>query len=204
MARIKAIALDAMGVIYTEGEDLWNLLAPFLSKHGCTQSDAEIHTLYVSCCLGEMTSQEFWKRAGCNWDGGALEDDYLSRYALTAGLMDFLKQMREMSIPVFCISNDIAEWAMKRRKAFGLEEYLTGWVISGNVGFRKPDLGISQALAKVLPCHPHECVFVDDRSRNIEGGREIGFLPLLFSSKPEGAGYPVVSNFRDLKTLVFG
>lgn len=193
-----------MGVIYTEGEDLWNLWVPYIRACGCVLSDSDVHTRYVSCCRGEMTSQELWELVGCVWDGGKVEDEFLSYYALTPGLVDFLEQMKAMSIPVFCLSNDVAEWSVKRRRLFHLEQYFSGWVISGDVGSRKPKLGIFHSLEKVLPCRPQECVFVDDRTRNLEGGRQIGLLPLLYSSRPDGVGYPVVSNFRDLQTLVFG
>ncbi len=57
--------------------------------------------------------------------------------------------MREASIPVYGLSNDVGEWAALRRELLGIDGYFAGWVISGEVKSRKPELGNLPA-----PCRP--------------------------------------------------
>ena len=85
---------------------------------------------------------------------------------------------------MWCLSNDIAQWSQKLRVRHGLCRYFDGFVISGEIGSRKPDAAIFQELLRRARCLAEDCVFVDDRVQNLEGARRLGFKTFGFGALP--------------------
>ena len=174
---LRILILDAMGVIYSVGNDDRDLLCPFVEEKGGTKDVSKIEMLYNSTSLGNMSSAQFWKAVGL--DPG-LEDEYLQRYKLTDGLTDFLEAVNSQGYEVWCLSNDISEWSKKLRARFGLDNYIHGFVISGDVGVRKPEQAIFDHLIGQLTVSPRDAVFVDDQRRNLDVAAALGFSTILF------------------------
>ena len=166
------IVLDAMGVIYRAGDDFGELLTPFLRSKGCALPDAEILSLYIECSLGKFSSESYWNQLGFHEDIQELENEYLQGHWLVHGLIEFLEQANTNGFPVHVISNDVSEWSRKLRKQFGLEKMIIHWCISGDVGARKPDEAIFTSFLKATGLNPQDCVFVDDREKNLETAKE--------------------------------
>ena len=175
---MRILVLDAMGVIYSVGNDDRDLLCPFVEEKGGTKDVSKIEMLYNSTSLGNMSSAQFWKAVGL--DPG-LEDEYLQRYKLTDGLTDFLEAVNSQGYEVWCLSNDISEWSKKLRARFGLNKYVRGFVISGDVGVRKPEQAIFDHLLGQLTVSPRDAVFVDDQRRNLDVAAALGFSTILFA-----------------------
>jgi HAD superfamily hydrolase (TIGR01509 family) len=175
---LRIIVLDAMGVIFSVGNDDRDLLCPFVQEKGGTKDMSKIEMLYYSTSLGNMSSAEFWEAVGL--DPG-LEDEYLQRYELTDGLTDFLEAVNSQGYEVWCLSNDIGEWSEKLRARFGLDKYVRGFVISGEVGVRKPEQAIFDHLISQSTVSPRDAVFVDDQRRNLDVAAALGFNTILFA-----------------------
>src|SRR5512136_2045056 len=167
-----------MGVIYSVGNDDRDLLCPFVAEKGGTSDVSKIEMFYRSASLGNMSSAQFWEAVGL--DPG-LEDEYLQRYQLTDGLNDFLEVVNSQGYEVWCLSNDISEWSKKLRTRFGLNKYVRGFVISGDVGARKPEQTIFDHLINQLTVSPSEAVFVDDQQKNLDVAAALGFSTILFT-----------------------
>jgi putative hydrolase of the HAD superfamily len=60
-----------------------------------------------------------------------------------------------------------------------LEELFDAWVISSEVGLRKPDPAIYELAAERLGLPPAACVFVDDLPGNLKPARAIGMATVL-------------------------
>ena len=60
-----------------------------------------------------------------------------------------------------------------------LEELFDAWVISSEVGVRKPDPAIYELAAERLGLQPAACVFVDDLPGNLKPARAIGMATVL-------------------------
>ena len=87
--RMKTLVLDAMGVIYPVGDDVHNLLCPFITaKHG-NGDYATVEKYYIQASCGEISARDLWQAVGID---PQLEDEYLQRFELTGGLLDFLKK----------------------------------------------------------------------------------------------------------------
>jgi len=198
----KLLALDAMGVIYAEADDGFNLLYPFIVEKGGTQDIREIIRLYNDASIGRISSAEFWRTAGVD---PALEDEYLARHRITEGLMEFLAAMKGRGIQLWCLSNDISEWSRKLRKKFELEKYFAGFVISGDVGARKPDSAMYHCLMENSGYAPSDILFVDDRLRNIEAGDALGIHGFLFNPSPADTrehSFPMARTFAELRAFL--
>lgn len=199
---MKVLVLDAMGVIYSVGDDVRDLLCPFIKEKGVTKDISETERLYDLANLGKMSASEFFKAIDLD---PTLEDEYLQRYKLTDGLVDFLTAVNLRGFQVWCLSNDLLEWSRKLRVRFGLNEYFRGFIISGDVGVRKPDRAIFEYLVRQLDVSPDNAVFVDDQRKNLDTAAELGFKTVLFA--PAGHDltderHQVVATFNELLLLL--
>jgi HAD superfamily hydrolase (TIGR01549 family) len=97
---------------------------------------------------------------------------------------------------VWCLSNDLSELAKKLRDRFKLGRYFRGFVISGDVGLRKPDARIFQHLLRLLDVSASYAVFVDDNTKNLEAASKLGFKTILFNT---GGGYISRSRYKSIK-----
>jgi HAD superfamily hydrolase (TIGR01509 family) len=176
---LKAIVLDGMGVIYTAGDDVKELLIPFILEKGGCADEPKIQSLYISTSLGQMTSAEYWKALDVN---PALEDEYLQRHTLREGILDLLNEVRKEKIPLWGLFNDIAEWSKKLRTRFCVEKYFVDFIVSGEVHLRKPDPAIYRLLAGKLAVNPAEVLVVDDMPRNLDAAEAVGFRTILLIS----------------------
>jgi len=201
LAAKKILVLDAMGVIYAEGDDGQNLLYPFILEHGGCADVNEIIRIYNDASIGKISSNKFWELMNVD---PALEDEYLQRHRLSEGLIDFLDSVSSNGMEAWCLSNDVSEWSIKLRKKFGLEQYIRGFVISGDTGTRKPNPAIYHSMLQKSKCAACDVLFVDDRLRNIEAANSIGIQCVLFNPAPEESHdhkFPIAGNFSELLVL---
>jgi putative hydrolase of the HAD superfamily len=198
---MKALVLDAMGVIFAAGDDVTELLIPFVKEHKGSCDDDLIASLYLEASLGRLSAMEFWSGVGVD---PALEDAYLQRHFLSVGCLEFLSSIRPNVLSVWCLSNDLSEWSRKLRHCFGLTRYLQGAVISGDVGVRKPDTAIYQHLLSRVEADPEETIFVDDRVKNLDAAAELGFSTVCFGALPTSSQcrHREVSSFQELSILL--
>ena len=74
-----------------------------------------------------------------------------------------------------------------------LEELFDAWVISGEVGLRKPDPAIYELAAERLGLPPAACVFVDDLPGNLKPARALGMATVLHRGDAEATLAEVAS-----------
>jgi putative hydrolase of the HAD superfamily len=60
-----------------------------------------------------------------------------------------------------------------------LDDGFDAWVISSEVGLRKPDPAVYELAAERLGLPPHACVFVDDLPGNLKPARALGMATVL-------------------------
>jgi len=175
-----AICLDAMGVLFAAPDDVGELLMPFLRQRGCDRDEAAIRGYYRRCSLGEFTSAELWRRFGVEGNSAELDDTYLARHRTIAGVVELAARLAARGTQVACVSNDIREWNRWRRVRHGLDRDISPWIVSADVGARKPDHRIYQALLRVTETTAQRWTFVDDREPNLDAARELGFRTVRF------------------------
>jgi putative hydrolase of the HAD superfamily len=188
------LVLDAMGVLYQAGDDVAELLVPFVRRNGMASLSAEeIDRDYVAASLGQLELAEFWARMGVD---AAREDEYLSGHRLIDGTLYALPRLKTRYRRLACLSNDVSRWSVKLRRQFGLEAWIDTWFISGDLGLRKPSPDIYRHAIERLGVKPDDITFVDDRPRNLDAARQLGIQTVLLD-----AGGAAASSHRTIRSL---
>ena len=172
------IVPDAMGVLYESGDDVTDVLIPYVRAAGSTLADEVIESAYLEASLGFITSAEFWVRCGVEGDDG----QYITHHRLMDGVADVIAAARARGLGLACFSNDVAEWSLLLRRHFLLDDDFDAWCISGEIGARKPDPAAFLALTSMLGTTPEVCLFVDDRRKNVDTASALGFHTVLLGS----------------------
>jgi HAD superfamily hydrolase (TIGR01509 family) len=93
-----------------------------------------------------------------------------------------LRRLRASGKPVYALSNFAHEtFALAERKHDFLSEF-DDRVISGHVGFVKPDAGIYEILFKRAGRQPSELLFIDDSPPNVRASESLGMPAIHFTS----------------------
>lgn len=198
-AGYRVVALDGMGVLYREGDDIRRLLVPFARERGTTASDEDIVDKARLLSLGRMTPADFWQAIGVAGDPNELDAAYLAKHQLSPGVVRYLRALRDNDIRTACITNDAAAWAMKLRNGHSLEGLIDPWVVSGSVGVRKPEQPLFEVLRRVTGEAPSNILLIDDDLDNLDAARDLGFGTRWFSTdgdRSEARGHEVLRGFE--------
>jgi len=180
------IVLDAMGVIYTHGDDFNDIMIPYLRRLGCDLPDDMILREFTRCSMGDISSETMWRNCGAG-DIDAIDIEYTSFYTLNPDAVRTVKTLREAGFRLACLSNGPSEWSKHLRRRFGLEKWIEKWVISGDVRREKPDTEIFKILLRATNADPQRCFFADDNPDNIPPAQKIGMSTYLFNGKSPAA-----------------
>ena len=100
---------------------------------------------------------------------------------------DWIEELQESGYKVYLLSNYPENYfELHMRNQLDFVNIVDGKIISGMVKMVKPDADIYQCLFDTYKLNPEECVFLDDRPENIEGGEKLGMQGIVFESY-EGA-----------------
>jgi putative hydrolase of the HAD superfamily len=80
------------------------------------------------------------------------------------------------------LNNESLELNLARIERFGLRRYFTLFFSSCFVGVRKPDEGIYRLALRVMQRDPQACLFIDDRTVNLEPAQSIGISTIHYRS----------------------
>ena len=193
------VALDGMGVLYREGNDIHQILIPFAREMGSRVTDDEIIARSRALSLGRMTTADFWRSLEIVGDTDELDDAYLARHQLNPGVIKFLRTLRDEGVQVACITNDATTWANKLKVRHSLGGLIDPWILSGAVGVRKPDRPIFEVLRRVTGQPPSLIMVVDDDLVNLDAARDLGYRTAWFSpgaTVDESNGHAILRSFE--------
>ena len=111
-----------------------------------------------------------------------------SHYRLFGGMqpdhamLDGVRTARRAGVRTGMLSNS---WGADRYPHELLGELFDAWVISGEVGLRKPDPAIYSLAAERLGLTPHDCVLVDDLPGNLKPARAMGMATVRHTTAEE-------------------
>lgn len=194
----RVVALDGMGVLYREGNDIGELLVPFARQYGSTASVEEIRDKAYRLTLGRMSTAEFWQSIGVLGHAESLDSAYIASHQLMPGVVKYLRRLRDRGVRVACVTNDSATWAMKLRSSHSLEGLIDPWVVSGSVGVRKPDAPVYEVLRRVTGEPPEAILIIDDDLDVLDAARALGFGTRWFNehgTRAESRGHEVWRRF---------
>jgi HAD superfamily hydrolase (TIGR01509 family) len=196
---MKAVAFDAMGVLYDVADDMRQILVPFARARGTSLSDADIQRVYRRAMLGEIDTSELWAELGIASSPDALNEEYVRQYRLIPGILELLDDLRASDLRLGCISNDVADWSSARRRHLRLDSRIEHWTISSLVRSRKPSPEIFRCFLADTRLEPAEVMFVDDRPANIEGAKAVGFKTVLVDLLATSGDEAATTSVHDLR-----
>lgn len=163
-----------------------------ISGSGCSAEDAER-------VKNAIFTEEFWhiKFDMGLWSDEEMlgyfiekypEDEYIYRHFFAhpedmpvrrPKVYELLPKLKEKGYKLYILS-DYSEYLSEVHFEFGgFRKYMDGEIVSYKVNLVKPDIRIFERLLSEYNLDPSECIFLDDRERNIEGCEKAGIKGYL-------------------------
>ena len=199
---LRLVAIGGWGVLFQPADPAGELLIPFVRQAGSSARTEDIREAYRLATLGRLTPDQLWEACGLTGDPAWHHGPYTGRMTVAPGAADFIRSLSNRGIGVACITNDISEWSWRLRAWTGFE-VITPWVISSDIGMRKPDPGVFEMLRRVSEVSFSNCLVIDSDRRTLDAARSLGMSTALFgtpvAAQPStGAGHPAVGDFTTL------
>lgn len=176
---MRAIVLDMYGVIVKQtGDDF----IPYVQRTFPNISAEEIYKPWFRANIGDISSLEVWKAIGFQGDLEKIEKEYLDTIELSDGFIDFVEKAKT-KYKLAIISNDSSRWSKYLREKFNINRYFDVISVSGDLRVKKPDERIFLLTLEKLGVNAEECIYVDDRRRNLGAANRVGMNPILFNSR---------------------
>lgn len=203
----KWIIFDAMGVIFTVGDDTNELLVPFVMERNKDLTREYINEVYRSASLGEISSNEFWRKMKVCKEGEeeAVCKAYLDTcLTIDSRFIQVAKRLKE-NYKLAILSNDVSEWFKYLREKFGLDALVEFAVISGDVKCRKPDCRIYEIAIEKTGVAPENCIFIDDSDKNLLAAQREGMKVIRFFRGGEACKIEdihIIKEFNELYNIL--
>jgi len=199
-SQMQMIVLDGHDVLFRMSPDPHERLIPFVRDKGSIASDNEIIEMYRQATLGRLHSATFWQSIGVDGEPGELDAQFLAGVRIQQGAKEFLREMHRRGVPVAVVTNDLAEWSYRLRDLHGMSG-VAPWIVSSEIGVRKPDPAAFEALRRLTGVPYHAMLVVDSQIPSLDMARTLGMMTAwLTRQKPaDGAepGHPVITKFAD-------
>jgi putative hydrolase of the HAD superfamily len=143
------------------------------------RSDPEARDLLARLETGALAVAEFEPRFAALLEVSSerLIGRLFGAMAPDEAMLDGVRAVRASGIRTGLLSNSWGD-ALAYDDAL-LDELFDSWVISSQVGLRKPDPAIYELVAERLGLPPAACVFVDDLPGNLKPARALGMATVL-------------------------
>ena len=197
--RLELVVLDARGVLYDEANDIGARLVPFVRERGSKASLQEINDAFRSASLGRLSTAELWADLGLTEDPAELDALYTAEFRLREGVLDFIDRLHERGLRVAVITNNVLGWSKAIRTRFALDERVDTWVVSGEIGCRKPDAAFFEALRRMTKVEYFDSLLIDDQIDDLDMARSLNMSTAMFvpqgSQLPASSPHPIVHGF---------
>ena len=194
------IVLDALGVIFRTRDGWSGHLTRFVAAKGGTRAADERDEFvaqYFACTRGELSTADLWQ--WCGLDPAGLDQEYVDFFVTTPGLVEFVSAMQVEGHRIACLTNDAAAWSRALRRRHQLD-VIEPWVISSDIGARKPDEQSFAALSNACREPLTGALFVDDTETNLDAAAHLGMRTVLFGGDSDR--HPVATSWEAVARIV--
>ena len=100
---------------------------------------------------------------------------------------EWMRSIKSEGYRIYLLSNFPKRLFEKEsNKKFDFIRYTDGFIISSFVKMIKPDREIYECLLNTYSLKAEECVFLDDRKRNVDAAKAIGMKGIVFTEYEDG------------------
>ncbi|HEU5121964.1 MAG TPA: HAD family phosphatase [Candidatus Saccharimonadales bacterium] len=187
MSKFKTVLFDWEGVIGPQDTDSFGWLRRKLSREYSVDDEQAYKALGQNIgdfMVGGIDNATFWQRMGENLGvtfPKEFQDTIWSEWHGATPIPEMEKLVHEvktMGLRTVVFSNIIPPGAAGIREIAGYEGF-DAEVLSCEVGMKKPDVDIYKAALGAAECRPEECIFIDDKEKNLVPARELGMVTIL-------------------------
>ena len=195
---MKTIIFDMYGVILKDPDG--NLM-PFLNSVLPELTPTEVYRHWAPADIGAMTSLDFFKNLGFEGDLAKIEKEYLDTIEIDEAFFQAAQSLKAR-YRLALLSNDLSEWSRYLREKFSINSLFDTVVVSGDVKLKKPDPEIFNLILKKLSCPASDCIFVDDRRKNLDAAQALGMEVILFNSRNVPYDGKTANDFNELTDML--
>lgn len=139
---------------------------------------------FESGTIDEATHAERFFTDRRAWDVEGLKAAMSAHYAWLDGMEPLLRRLHDAGYSQHAFSN-YPTWYRLIEDKLALSRYLEWSFVSCHMGCRKPAKAAYEHVVAALGVAPDECLFIDDRSVNVEGARSIGMPGIVRVDTPQ-------------------
>jgi putative hydrolase of the HAD superfamily len=194
---IKAVIFDYGGVL-KEGHGLFMDIADLykLPKEYVGSKREEVKPVMNQFDKGLLSEDEFWEKISGILGHSIPEDitrtvreimreTYREDIAFFPEMLEFNIELRARGIKTAVLSNILIFQAEVIREKEGYKDFDVV-ILSYQEGLRKPeDLDFYHLAPKRLGVKPEECIFIDDKEKNLPPAEAIGIKTVLFKNSAQ-------------------
>jgi putative hydrolase of the HAD superfamily len=186
--KISAVFCDVGGVLLTNGWD-HSQRARLVEQFGLDAGDFEgRHQMLIAAFdTGQLDLDQYLDRTIFYRPRAYSKQEVRDfMYAQSEALPDSLALMARLAqarkVFLATLNNESRELNLHRIEKFGLRNYFSVFFSSCYLGVSKPHPQIYRMALDLSQRQAEECVFIDDRSLNLECARQIGMRTIQFLS----------------------
>ncbi|CAH1446528.1 unnamed protein product [Lactuca virosa] len=131
--------------------------------------------------IDEMELERIFFKDGRQFDLEGLKSCVSQGYSYIEGVEELLSTLKDNGYEMHAFTN-YPIWYKMIEDKLKISSYLSWTFCSCIMGKRKPDPLFYSEVIKYLDTEPHNCVFIDDRMKNVEAAKEAGIIGLQFKN----------------------
>lgn len=161
----------------------------FLKKYfGFSSEEVAKFLSSLKFCRNKNSDKEFWEeytsqnkiKLPPNWFSD-LDKTKLACQELNKEMFELILRLKKEKIKVVLFSDVSKETADLLRK-YGFYDIFDETILSYEIGFKKPDPEAYDILLSKIGAKPSDCIFIDDKKKNIKAAEEKGIIGIVFKS----------------------
>ncbi|MDO8664789.1 MAG: HAD-IA family hydrolase [Candidatus Liptonbacteria bacterium] len=179
---ISTIIFDFAGVLTTD--TFFHLLAKNLSdKFGVNREETEkrLHANEKAYARGEETTEDFWKK--CFPEAEVAYEDFVrefaSSYELNPTILDMVGNLKR-NYHTFLHTDNFEALASAVKKDSRVTNLFENMFFSNEMGTLKDEESSFRHVLKNIGKKGEECIFIDDKEKNLVAPAKLGIHTLLF------------------------
>ncbi len=190
------IILDLFGVVISQNR---KTLLDFAKSKNQGLDIEKAEKLFQNAINGEIEENEFLANLGLNEMD--LNTFIQTKLSLNEGFIDFVEALGSKYNMVL-MTNNTCKFNEMILEHFGIKKYFKYIFVSSEMKAAKPKFEILDKAMEIMKTSPSECIFIDNREKNLLSAEEVGLAPILFEGNNERYYGASVCNFKELACFI--
>lgn len=169
------------GAVYFKDKAMAKIMQDAINSYGlwdrCDMGDRDVLEIIDEFALTVKGYEDMARTAALDSLNFVLHVDYA---------IPWLKELKAAGFNVYFLSNYNKYLRDVKPEILDFIPYMDGGIFSCDVHLLKPHKEIYEALLAKYGLKAEECIFLDDRVANIEGGKAVGMDGIVFKTYEQG------------------